>query len=203
MTSDTGVSRRTFAIAAALTLVTAVVVFGVVRSGPLSVPTGTTDVAADFLAEYGYAALLAIFVVEGCMLLYFAPSESIVPAAVVLLADSVAEYALVIGIAVLGATIGQTLLFLVAKRGGREYLLGKRWFRVGEDRLETFDSWFQRWGRLAVPASNTLLFTRGMLTVPAGFSEMRTGEFVVLSAFGTLSFQTILTAVTVGVLGVV
>jgi hypothetical protein len=42
-----------------------------------------------------------------------------------------------------------------------------------------------------------------MLTGPSGFSEMRTGEFVVLSALGTLSFETILTAVTIGVLGVV
>jgi membrane protein DedA with SNARE-associated domain len=203
MTSDGVASRRTFAVAAVLTLVAAVGVVGVVRSGVLSIPTATTDIATDFLTEYGYAALFAIFVVEGCMLLYFAPSESIVPAAVVLLADGVAEYALVIGIAVLGATLGQTLLFLVAKRGGREYLLEKRWFRLSEDRLETFDSWFQRWGRLAVPVSNTLLFTRGMVTVPAGFSEMGTREFIVLSALGTLSFETILTAVTVGVLGVV
>jgi membrane protein DedA with SNARE-associated domain len=203
MTSDGLVSRRTFAVAAVLTLVAAVGVVGIVRSGLLSIPTGTTSVATDLLNEYGYAALFVIFVVEGCMLLYFAPSESIVPAAVVLLADGIAEHALVIGIAVLGATLGQTLLFLVAKRGGREYLLEKRWFRVSEDRLESFDSWFQRWGRLAVPVSNTLLFTRGMVTVPAGFSEMRTGEFVVLSALGTLSFETILTAVTIGVLGVV
>ena len=43
--------------------------------------------------------------------------------------------------------------------------------------------------------SNALLFTRGMLTVPAGLAEMDDRTFVVLSALGTLLFQTWLAAV--------
>lgn len=160
----------------------------------------TTDLARDLLTEYGLAALFAIFILEGAMLLYFAPSESLVPAAVVLIAESMTDYATIIGIAVIGATIGQVGLFLLAKRGGREYLLEKRWFRVSEDKLERFDGWFDRWGPLVVPVSNSLLFTRGMLTVPAGFAEMDTRQFVVLSAIGTLLFETALAALTLGVL---
>ena len=101
------------------------------------------------------------------MLLYFAPSESLVPIAVVFLANSPAEYALVIFIAVFGATIGQYSLFLVAKRIGREGLLKKKWFRVKESHLERFDGWFYQWGAIVIPISNTMFFTRGMLTVPA------------------------------------
>jgi len=151
---------------------------------------GDAELAETWLDRYGLLALFCILILEGAMLLYFAPSESLVPLGVTLIADSTTGYAAVILTAVVGATIGQYLLFLVAKRGGREYLLQKPWFRVSEDSLDRFDGWFDRWGRVVVPVSNALLFTRGMLTVPAGLAEMRDREFVVLSALGSLVFQT-------------
>ncbi|MEA5388969.1 VTT domain-containing protein [Haloarculaceae archaeon H-GB11] len=157
----------------------------------------TTETAQTLLSQYGLLALFAVFVLEGAMLLYFAPSESLVPAAVWLLGNSLTDYVLIITVAVVGATIGQFLLFSAAKRGGREYLLQKRWFRVSEDKLDRFDDWFRRYGRPGVAISNTLLFTRGMLTVPAGFAELDDREFIFLSALGTLSFETILAALTI------
>ena len=131
------------------------------------------------------------------MLLYFAPSEALAPAGVTLLADGPGDYAgiaAVIGVMVLGATVGQFALFTVAKRAGREYLLAQSWFRVSKERLERFDDWFDRWGPIAVPISNALLFTRGMLTVPAGLADMDDRTFVLLSALGTVLFQTWLVA---------
>ena len=157
------------------------------------------------LERYWLAALLAIFVLEGAMLLYFAPSESLVPVAIgMALKTDVAPatpavYALIVGTAVAGATVGQYLLFALAKRWGREWLLARPWFRVSESRLEDFEGWLERLGLVAVPVSNTLLFTRGMLTVPAGLVEMDDRRFVVVSALGTLSFETILAALTLGV----
>jgi len=157
------------------------------------------------LERYWLAALLAIFVLEGAMLLYFAPSESLVPVAIgMALKTDVAPatpavYALIVGTAVAGATVGQYLLFVLAKRWGREWLLARPWFRVSESRLEDFEGWLERLGLVAVPVSNTLLFTRGMLTVPAGLVEMDDRRFVVVSALGTLSFESILAALTLGV----
>ncbi|PSQ21981.1 hypothetical protein BRD01_10535 [Halobacteriales archaeon QS_8_65_32] len=151
-------------------------------------------------SELAYVALLGIFVLEGAMLMYFMPSEAIVPGAVLLIGGTLAENAIIIGIAVLGATIGQFALFYLAKRGGREYLLGKRWFRVSEGRLDRFDGWFDRWGPVVIPVSNSLLFTRGMLTVPAGFAKMSNRQFLALSALGTLAFETILAALAVGLI---
>ena len=157
---------------------------------------GNRELARAWLDQYGLLALFLILILEGAMLLYFAPSESLVPIGVSLLAgpDDYLGIATVIGVAVVGATIGQYALFSLAKRGGREYLLGKSWFRIEESQLDRFDGWFQRWGRIVVPVSNALLFTRGMLTVPAGFAEMRDWEFVALSALGTLIFQSWLAA---------
>jgi membrane protein DedA with SNARE-associated domain len=163
----------------------------------------------ELLRQYWLPALFAIFVLEGAMLLYFAPSESLVPIAVGLAAGTdvaagtPAVYAFIIATAVAGATIGQYLLFLLAKRWGRERLLAKPWFRISPSTLDRFDGWFARWGLLAVPVSNTLLFTRGMLTVPAGLAEMDDREFVALSAVGTVVFETALALLTLGVLSAV
>ncbi|AFK17839.1 hypothetical protein E6P09_03580 [Haloferax mediterranei ATCC 33500] len=151
----------------------------------------------DFLREllvsdFAFVVLFFVFVLEGAMLLYVAPSELLVPGALILVGEA---YLLpILGIAVLGATIGQFALFLLAKRGGREYLLSRSWFRIDEAKIDRFDGWFDRWGPLVVPASNAMLFTRGMLTVPAGFAEMSSRRFLVLSAAGTLVFEGALAA---------
>lgn len=175
---------------------------GAVTSFIRSVAEGAKPVLQDVLAsDFAVLILVGIFVLEGAMLMYFMPSEGIVPAAVFLFGGSVSETILVVVIAVFGATLGQYALFLLAKRGGREYLLEKRWFRISEDRLQRFDGWFERWGPLVIPVSNTLPFTRGMLTVPAGFAEMDDRRFLALSAIGTLCFESILAALTLGLLG--
>jgi membrane protein DedA with SNARE-associated domain len=187
--------REFFAENGLLVLTAGIVLAAVVGVGLFFV--GNKELARQWLDQYGLVALFFILILEGAMLLYFAPSESLVPLGVTLLAGGPEDYATiaaVILVAVVGATIGQYALFLLAKRGGREYLLQKRWFRIDEDQLDRFDGWFQRWGRVVVPVSNALLFTRGMLTVPAGFAEMDDLEFILLSALGTLIFQTWLAA---------
>lgn len=156
-----------------------------------------SEYAAELLGRYGLAALFFILVLEGAMLLYFAPSEALVPAAIALLTDGAGDYlgiAAVIGVAVVGATIGQFVLFTIAKRAGREYLLEQSWFRISEAKLERFSAWFQRFGPIAVPVSNALLFTRGMLTVPAGLADMDDRTFILLSALGSFLFQSWLAA---------
>jgi membrane protein DedA with SNARE-associated domain len=194
-----GASRRFLADYGVLLIVGVALVAAAVAVGLFLF--GDRELVRSLLDRYGLLALFAVLILEGAMLLYFAPSEALVPAGVALLADSTVEVALVILVAVAGATVGQFLLFTFAKRGGREYLLEKPWFRVGEDRLDRFDRWFDRWGPLVVPVSNALLFTRGMLTVPAGLAEMEDWQFVALSALGTLVFQTWLALVALGLLG--
>ncbi|WP_248895747.1 DedA family protein [Haloplanus halobius] len=143
-------------------------------------------------ADYGLLVLLGVFVLEGAMLLYIVPSELVVPGALALLGGSATDAIVVIAVAVAGATVGQFALFTLAKRAGRERLLQARWFRVSDDALARFEGWFDRWGPVVVPVSNTLLFTRGMVTVPAGLAGMDDRRFVILSALGTLSFEVIL-----------
>lgn len=143
-------------------------------------------------SEIGLLVLFAISVLEGAMMLRFMPSEFVVPSALLLIGTSIPTVVAIVAVAVVGTTIGQTILFYLARRGGREYLLQKGWIPISESRLERVDGWFAKWGQVAVPLSNTMLFVRGLLTVPAGLSDMKVRRFVVLSAVGSLFFQSIL-----------
>ena len=145
-----------------------------------------------FTSELALVVLLGLCVIEGLMLLRFMPTELVVPSALFFIGTSLPKVVAIVVIAIIGTTVGQVTLFFLVRRGGREYVLRKRWFPVDADRLERFDAWFARWGKLAVPVSNTLLFVRGLLTFPAGLSEMDWRTFLVLSALGSTSFQTIL-----------
>ena len=175
-------------------LVVAGTFFLLAAAGVVLFVFGDEEFAQRIIDDYGLPALLPIFVLEGAMLLYFAPSEALVPGAIELLATTSSGYQwgtilFIMVVATAGATAGQVALFLLVQRGGREWLLRKPWFRVEESKLDRFDGWFDRWGWMAVPASNALLFTRGMVTVPAGLAEMDVRRFAALSAVGTLVFE--------------
>ncbi|MFB6169045.1 MAG: DedA family protein [Haloferacaceae archaeon] len=159
------------------------------QTGLETMPPYLRDLLASDLA---LVALFVVFVLEGAMLMYFMPSELVVPGALALLGTTPVRVATVLAVAVVGATVGQYLLFRLARRVGREYLLDSRWFRVSEDRLARFEGWFDRWGVVVVPVSNALLFTRGMLTAPAGFADLDDRRFVALSALGTAVFESAL-----------
>lgn len=146
-------------------------------------------------SELALVVLLAISVLEGAMLLRFMPSELVAPSALALIGSSVSDVVAVVAVTVIGTTLGQFLLFRLVRRGGRNYVLRKRWFPVNESRLDRVDGWFERWGAVAVPVSNTMLFVRGLLTIPAGLSDMDGRTFVALSALGSLSFQSIICTV--------
>jgi membrane protein DedA with SNARE-associated domain len=196
-----GASPRRLAIAVAAAAVTVAVALAVEYGGLAGVGADASGAAVDILDRWGYPALLSVFVLEGLMLLYVAPSESLVPAAVVAFGDRPGTLAAILSLAVVGATVGQVALFLVVRRAGREYVLERGWFGVSEAQLTRFDVWFDRWGPIAVPVTNAMLFVRGTITIPAGLSEMRLVTFAVLSAIGTLCFEVALLALTLGVLG--
>lgn len=154
-------------------------------------PEGVVELLSS---DIGLVILFAIFVLEGAMLLYFIPSELVVPLSLFLIGDAPGQIALVLGIAVSGATLGQLILFVVAGRKGKQYLTSKSWFPASASQVDKYEQWFQQWGRWAVPTTNSLLFVRGTATIPAGFSKMELRQFVALSAIGTTVFQSAMAA---------
>jgi membrane protein DedA with SNARE-associated domain len=127
------------------------------------------------------------------------PSEAVLGLAGVLINQGRMSIVPVILFATLGSVLGALFLYSVGRA------LGPRRSHAFLDRLplvETHDvdrtfAWFERHGRWAVFLGRMVPIVRSFISVPAGVVRMPLGRFVLLTAAGSLIWNTLL--VTLGV----
>ena len=127
------------------------------------------------------------------------PSEAVLGLAGVLINQGRMSIVPVILFATLGSVLGALFLYAVGRA------LGPRRSHAFLDRLplvETHDvdrtfAWFERHGRWAVFLGRMVPIVRSFISVPAGVVRMPLGRFVLLTAAGSLIWNTVL--VTLGV----
>ncbi|MEF8780958.1 MAG: VTT domain-containing protein, partial [Haloferacaceae archaeon] len=100
--------------------------------------------------------------------------------------------------AVLGATVGQLLLFGLVRYTGLEYDV-LAFAGLEERHLRRAESWFDRWGLPAVAISNVFPVARGSLTIPAAASRQSLAGFSVVSLGGTVVYVVALVAIADGI----
>lgn len=143
-------------------------------------------------SDIGIIVLLGICVLEGMMLLYFMPSELLVPAGLFVFGTSLEQTIGVVLAVSIATTVGQVTLFFIAGRMGKKALLKQNWFKISKDKIEKYESWFDKWGIGIIPTTNIMPFVRGLATIPAGFSNLSLARFAILSLSSTIVFQSIL-----------
>lgn len=151
------------------------------------------ETGAGLIVQYGLLLLLAVFILEGALVGKLIPTRALFVAAVLAVgSDGVVA---VVAAAVVGATLGQVVLFGVVRYTtvGSEAI-------PGADGLEgsRLGEWFDRWGLSAVAVSNTLPVARGSLTVPAALSETTPIRFSASSLAGTAVYACGLLVVATG-----
>lgn len=127
------------------------------------------------------------------------PSEAVLGLSGVLIDQGRMSIVPVILFATLGSVLGALFLYAVGRA------LGPRRSHAFLDRLplvETHDvdrtfAWFERHGRWAVFLGRMVPIVRSFISVPAGVVRMPLGRFVLLTAAGSLVWNTVL--VTLGV----
>ena len=90
----------------------------------------------------------------------------------------------------LGASIGSTVIYLIALKLGRSALLRylKR-VRVSEQKLERVEKWFQKYGDKAVLFGRMVPVFREMISVPAGLLKMRIQKFLIYTLLGSCGWS--------------
>ena len=85
-----------------------------------------------------------------------------------------------------GASIGSTVIYLIALKLGRIALLKylKR-VRVSEQKLERVEKWFQKYGDKAVLFGRMVPVFREMISVPAGLLKMPIKKFLLYTILGS------------------
>ena len=86
----------------------------------------------------------------------------------------------------LGASIGSTVIYLIALKLGRTALL--RYLnkvKVSEKKLEKVERWFEKYGDKAVLFGRMIPVFREMISVPAGLLKMNVKKFLVYTILGS------------------
>ncbi|MES3517592.1 MAG: VTT domain-containing protein [Natronomonas sp.] len=152
------------------------------------------DAAVGLLNTYGVVILLVVFALEGALVGKLIPTRALFVAAVLTVGSDAFGLASVFVAAVLGATLGQLVLFWLVR-----YADADPENLPGESAADRIEGWFDRWGLPAVAISNTLPVARGSLTVPAAVSDEGPIRFSASSLVGSSVYAFGLVLVAAGI----
>ena len=156
-----------------------------------------TTAALDLVATYRVVVLLLVFVLEGALVGKLIPTRTLFVGAVLAVGSNAFAFLPVAAAAVVGATVGQLLLFVSIRRYDVDPTAIDA-VPVPDGRLDGADRWFDRWGLPAVAVTNALPGTRGWLALPTATSSVSMPRFAAASLVGTVTYAGALVALAIG-----
>jgi membrane protein DedA with SNARE-associated domain len=167
----------------------------VVALASAGVLSGILDAITGLIAEYGYPAVFAAAFLE--VIFPPVPSEVIFPLVGFTAQNRGLGLENAIGMAsvgALGSTAGAILIYFVSAKVGRMAIVrfGKR-VRISEQEIEKAESWFEKYGSIAVFTARMIPGIREIISIPAGIGQMNFAKFVGYTFAGSLLWCIILT----------
>ena len=90
----------------------------------------------------------------------------------------------------LGASIGSTVIYLIALKLGRTALLKYlKYVKVSEKKLTKVEDWFQKYGDKAVLFGRMIPVFREMVSIPAGLLKMKLPKFLAYTILGSCGWS--------------
>ena len=142
---------------------------------------------SDLLSEYLFAGVFIAALIE--TIIPPIPTMAVFPTAGFIASQnglSVIEAVFLGIIGGLGASIGSTVIYLIALKLGRSALL--RYLnkvKVSEKKLEKVERWFEKYGDKAVLFGRMIPVFREMISVPAGLLKMNVKKFLIYTVLGS------------------
>lgn len=158
------------------------------------------EVVLALVATYGVVVLLCVFVLEGALVGKLIPTRTLFVATVLAVGTDLVAFLPVVAAAVVGATLGQVLLFVSVRRFDVDPT-ESRVVPVTTDRVDDAGDWLDRWGLPAVVVSNALPGARGWLAVPTAGSSVPVSRFAAASLAGSTAYAAALVVVAFGLEG--
>jgi membrane protein DedA with SNARE-associated domain len=154
-----------------------------------------TKTVSSWISDFGYPAVFLVALLEN--LFPPIPSEVIFP-----LVGFVAyhnnlgiTHAISMGIVgAIGSTAGAVVIYYVSLKLGKPAILRfGRYVRIGEKGLLEAETWFQKYGALAVFSGRMAPAIRELISIPAGLGEMNIVKFVLFTFAGSAVWSVALT----------
>lgn len=156
---------------------------------------GILDSISSLIVQYGYPAVFAAAFLE--TIFPPIPSEVVFPLVGFVAQSKGLGLENAIGMATggaLGSTAGAILIYFISMKVGRAAILrfGKK-VGVGERELEKAESWFKKYGSVAVFSARMVPGIREIISIPAGIGGMNFPRFVMFTFAGSLVWCVALT----------
>ena len=90
----------------------------------------------------------------------------------------------------LGASVGSTVIYLIALKLGRTALLKYlKYVKVSEKKLVKVEQWFEKYGDKAVLFGRMIPVFREMISIPAGLLKMKIPKFLAYTILGSCGWS--------------
>lgn len=147
--------------------------------------------------KYGYLGILLLIMIEN--IFPPIPSEVILCFGGFMTTSSNLTILRVIIYSTIGSILGAIILYLIGKILNKERLIkivsGKigKVLQLKKKDIELADNWFDTKGAKTVFFCRFIPIVRSLISIPAGMSDMPFIKFLILTTFGTLIWNTVLT----------
>ena len=149
------------------------------------------DWAGDLIGELGYAGLVVLMAVEHVFPPI--PSELVLPLAGFEVGRGNLNLVGALVASTAGSLIGASLLYLLARKGGRPMVLRlRRVLRVDEEDLDRAEQRFRRHSAWMVVLGRMVPGLRSLVSLPPGLLRMPFGRYLALTVTGSLVWNTAL-----------
>ncbi len=149
------------------------------------------ELITNFLADFGYMALFVTMVLENMNVPI--PSEIVLGFAGFLVSQQIFTFWPTVIVGTAAGLVGSLLSYWIGYTGGRTVLLkyGKH-MKLSSAKLVAADSWFQRYGGIAVFTGRLLPGIRTFISLPAGVAQYPIPHFIAFTIIGTVPWTMLL-----------
>jgi membrane protein DedA with SNARE-associated domain len=157
----------------------------------VSLSEDVSQTILQLVDQFGLFAVFFALILDSAMILPFVPGELILTIAVKRFATSPAMLTVVVIVATAGTVVGSFLLFLIAKYGGRNFIMNHpRLFMMSSERRDKLEKTFKRpLGQSLVLFFRLFPFLRIIVSLPAGLARMPNLRFLILTTIGSFAFN--------------
>jgi membrane protein DedA with SNARE-associated domain len=150
----------------------------------------------SIFAHFGYGGIIFLMALESSVVPV--PSELVIPPAGILAARGQMSLLLVIIAGVFGSLLGAIICYWISWLLGRAVILiladhkFARILHITPAKVEQAEKFFLKYGNISIFIGRLLPVVRHLISIPAGFSKMNFGKFVLYTFLGSAIWVTIL-----------
>lgn len=150
----------------------------------------------NIFGHFGYAGIVFLMALESSIIPV--PSELVVPPAGILAFRGEMNLWLIIISGTVGSLIGAMIMYWFSWIFGRAFIMlladhkFSKFLRITPEKVEKAEKFFLKYGSISIFIGRLLPVVRHLISIPAGFSKMNFGKFILYTFLGSAIWVTVL-----------